>query len=253
MLKKTFCHVDGISANTEKVLWERGIPDWEYFLENCEEIDFLTNSKVESIKTEIFFSQENLVKNNISYFKNKLPSKEHYRLAGHGKIAFVDIETTGLSRWTDKITMIGIYDGKNPRSYIYGQDLEDAYERLKEFDIIVSFNGKQFDLPFIEHKSGNKYDVVHLDLRFMLKEFGFAGGLKKIEAQLGISRDEEIAGVDGFEAVRLWRKYQNGDKSALDKLLKYNYEDIVNLKYLLEYYLEEKKKELFSVENNIFN
>lgn len=244
MLKKTFSHTEGISENTEKILWENGINTWEDFLNNFQNISCLPQSKLEKIKTEILFSHEHLDNNNLNYFKNKLNPKEHYRLTNYGKIAFVDIETTGLSKYTDQITMIGIYDGNTPNIYIQGKNLEQAKEHLKQFDIIVTFNGKTFDMPFIEHKFNEKYDLIHLDLRYMLKELGLAGGLKKIEIELGITRDDEIANVDGFEAVRLWRRYQRGDLNALNKLLKYNTEDIVNLKFLLEYYLKEKEKTL---------
>lgn len=242
MLQKTFCHTQGISIETEKVLWENGIGTWNEFLENFESISCIPQSKLEKIKTEIIFSQEHLENNNLKYFQDKLIPKEHHRLANYGKIAYVDIETTGLSKYTDEITMIGIYDGEIAKSYVSGQDLEEGYEKLKEFDIIVTFNGKTFDMPFIEYKSQIKYDKIHLDLRFMLKELGLAGGLKKIEIALGITRDDEVQGVDGFEAVRLWRKYKKGDEDALRKLLIYNKEDIVNLKFLLEYYLKEKEK-----------
>ena len=244
MLEKTFCHIEGISENTEKILWENGICDWEYFIKNFENISCIPKNKIEKIKSEIFFSKENLKSKNLNYFKKKLNPKQHFRLANYGKIAYVDIETTGLSRWTDKITMIGIYDGIEAKSYIYGIDIEKAYEKLKEFDVIVTFNGKTFDIPFIEQKCSYKYDIIHLDLRFMLKEYGLSGGLKKIENDLGIKRDEEIESIDGFEAVRLWRRYERGDMNALRKLIKYNQEDIINLKYLLEWYLKKKNENI---------
>jgi hypothetical protein len=244
MIKKTFSHTDGISENTEKVIWENGISDWDDFLEKHHEINFLPQSKIDKIKSEIEFSKQNLENNNIRYFKEKLDPKQHWRLSNYGKVGYVDIETTGLSRWSHDITMIGIFDGENAKSYVAGIDLEGAKDHLDEFDIIVTFNGKQFDLPFIEHKFCKKYDCIHLDLRFMLKELGFCGGLKKIEKALGISRPDEIKDVDGFEAVRLWRRYMRGDEEALNTLLEYNREDIVNLKFLLEYYLSEKRKQL---------
>ncbi|MCA9496112.1 MAG: ribonuclease H-like domain-containing protein [Nanoarchaeota archaeon] len=240
MLKKTFCHASGISENSEKILWENEVDSWEKFLDNFENISCLPSSKLEKIRTEILFSIENLKNKNLNYFKAKLNPKDHWRLADSGKICFVDIETTGLSRWTDDITMIGIYDGEVPYIYVKDDNLDEARDKLKEFDIVVTFNGKQFDLPFIEHKFQEKYDVVHLDLRFLLKELGFSGGLKKIEKALGVNRAEEVADIDGFEAVRLWRRYKRGDENALELLLKYNEEDIVNLKYLLDYYLREK-------------
>jgi uncharacterized protein YprB with RNaseH-like and TPR domain len=243
MINKTFCHIEGVSKDTEKILWQNQILDWDTFLEKHSEINFLPQSKIDKIKTELFFSKQNLEENNIKYFKTKLDTNEHWRLHENCKIAFVDIETTGLSRYTDEITMIGIYDGEIAKSYIQGVDLEKAKEHLKQFDIIVTFNGKTFDMPFIEYKFREKYDIIHLDLRWMLKEFGLTGGLKKIEIELGITRPEEIMGVDGFEAVRLWRRYKRGDEKALQTLLKYNYEDIVNLKTILDYYILKKTNE----------
>jgi hypothetical protein len=137
---------------------------------------------------------------------------------------------------------LGIYDGVKSHLYVNGKNLPEAALKMKEFDIIVTFNGKQFDIPFIQHHFNCTYDFVHLDLRYMLKELGLYGGLKSIEAQLGISRDASVVGVDGFEAVRLWHRYQRGCEASLQKLLKYNEEDVVNLQTLLNYYLQTKKK-----------
>ena len=59
------------------------------------------------------------------------------------------------------------------------------------------------------------------------------GGLKGVEKQLGISRESE--GVDGLEAIRLWNRYlYSADLEALETLLRYNLEDVVNLKTLKE-------------------
>lgn len=65
-----------------------------------------------------------------------------------------------------------------------------------------------------------------------------------MENQIGIQRDTDLHGVDGFEAVRLWYAYKRGNQTALEKLLKYNEQDIVNLKILLEFYMK-RKHELF--------
>jgi hypothetical protein len=40
--------------------------------------------------------------------------------------------------------------------------------------------------------------------------------------------------MDGFEAVRLWNEYEKGNEEALDLLLEYNREDIVNLETILQ-------------------
>ncbi|MCA9486329.1 ribonuclease H-like domain-containing protein [Candidatus Woesearchaeota archaeon] len=242
MLDRTFCHVEGISILSENQLWKEGIYSWDDFLEKRHKINCLSETKKQKIAQEIFFSKDYLEKNNLDYFAKRLPPKELWRLYGHGKVAFVDIETTGLSRYTDDITLIGIYDSENAKIFIKGQDLEQAYEELEKYDIFVTFNGKQFDLPFIEHKASKKYEKVHLDLRFLLSEFGLRGGLKKIEKELGLQRDEEVCNVDGYEAVKLWWRYCKGDEEALRLLLKYNREDIVNLKTLLEWYIGKKEE-----------
>ncbi|HEV8051984.1 MAG TPA: ribonuclease H-like domain-containing protein [Parachlamydiaceae bacterium] len=241
MITKTFSHIDGISPKLEKLLLESGIRQWNDFITQKHLFADLPKTKLEKIENSILASQNALEKNDLHYFKNILKSKEHWRLCKLGKIAYVDIETTGLSRWSDDITIIGVYDGINPYTYVNGINLHEAREKLSEFDILVTFNGKQFDMPFIEHYFSCKYDAVHLDLRYMLKEFGLQGGLKNIEIQLGISRGVELAGVDGFEAVRLWYQYKKGHQNALEKLLRYNEQDIINLKFLLDHYLEKKE------------
>jgi len=59
------------------------------------------------------------------------------------------------------------------------------------------------------------------------------GGFKAVEQQLGIPR--QLQGINGWDAVLLWQRYQNyGDRKALVALLKYNEEDVVNLKVLRE-------------------
>ena len=241
MLKKTFCHVKGITRAIEKIIWDNGIESWDDFLAKSQEIKHLPESKRKEIEEELNLSQKALNEGNLQYFKSLLNPKEHWRLANHGKIAFVDIETTGLSKFDDEITLLGIYDGTESNIYVNGKNLADAKEKLKEFDIVVTFNGKQFDIPFIEQYFSHTYNFIHLDLRYMLKELGLQGGLKKIEKELGIIRNAEVAGIDGFEAISLWNEYKKGDQKALEKLVKYNEEDIINLKTLLDHYLSEKQ------------
>ncbi|MBI5346930.1 MAG: ribonuclease H-like domain-containing protein [Chlamydiae bacterium] len=245
MLKKTFCHIKGISENAEKLLWLNGIKTWEDFLAKGDTFSSLPKGKLTKIKDELLHSLKAFKQKDIDYFKTRLKSKEHWRLWEFGKIGFVDIETTGLDKFYDAITVIGIYDGSSSHLFVKDKNLDKAKEKLREFDILVTFNGKQFDLPFIERHFFCKYEAVHLDLRYMFKEIGFQGGLKSIEAQVGIERDSEVKGIDGFEAVNLWHRYRKGNEEALQKLLKYNEHDIVNLKTLLDYYIRKKQELIF--------
>jgi uncharacterized protein YprB with RNaseH-like and TPR domain len=54
------------------------------------------------------------------------------------------------------------------------------------------------------------------------------GGLKQLEERFGIARSTR--GMNGWDALRLWARYENeGDRAALDVLLEYNREDVMNL------------------------
>ena len=78
-------------------------------------------------------------------------------------------------------------------------------------------------------------ELPHFDLRFGCRKAGMTGGLKQVEKSIGIQRSEDIAEVDGFEAVRLWKRWINsGDRSARDRLVNYNIADTVNLRELAD-------------------
>ena len=45
--------------------------------------------------------------------------------------------------------------------------------------------------------------------------------------------------MNGFEAVKLWKHYERGNKEALERLVQYNKEDVINLKPLMEFAYKE--------------
>ena len=51
--------------------------------------------------------------------------------------------------------------------------------------------------------------------------------------------------MDGYMAVLLWQRYQRGDKGALDLLLSYNREDVVNLEVLMDGAFGMERERLF--------
>lgn len=148
-------------------------------------------------------------------------------------VAYLDIETTGLSRWDSEITTIALYDGSTIRYYVQGQNLEDFLHDIKAYSLMVTYNGKTFDIPFIEGYFKTRLTQGHIDLRYVLKSLGYRGGLKSCEKALGLDRGD-LDGVDGYFAVLLWRDYQrNRNVKALETLLAYNIEDVVNLETLM--------------------
>ena len=171
------------------------------------------------------------------YFARGLSPRDHWRAWREFRhaIAFLDIETTGLSIGRDAITVVGVFDGTRKRSFVQGDNLEDLPAAMARAKLLVTFNGARFDVPFLRKAFPRMaLDQIHLDLLHPLRRLGFVGGLKAIESQVGILRSEETTGLGGFDAVRLWHAYDAGDDDALDLLLEYNMEDVVNLEPLAE-------------------
>ena len=91
--------------------------------------------------------------------------------------AFLDIETTGLSPYRDKVTLVGILDSNGYHAFIQGRDLRNIrkpIERygirvqtlrnirkaIKKYDLVVTYNGASFDLPFLERTSRSFEPIV---------------------------------------------------------------------------------------------
>lgn len=152
--------------------------------------------------------------------------------------AYIDIETTGFSRQYHDLTVIGI--GKENNGSVDVIQLFDStlkkevlLQSLDGVTQLYSYNGARFDLPFIQAK----FDIdlkslyKHNDLMFTCWKQGLMGGLKTVEQTLDIERN--LNGIDGFMAVKLYKDYiKNGNQTALETLLEYNKEDVVNLSVL---------------------
>ena len=233
MLNSSFIHIQGIGAITEQRLWETGFRDWDSFSGDIT-IPFPAGRKY-FLEKGIEESRRHLANRNPVYFSKHLPSNQCWRLFPEFResTVYLDIETTGLDRYFNDITTIALYDGQSIKTYVRGQNLEDFIEDIQKYKVIVSYNGKSFDIPFIEHHFNIQLDHAHIDLRYILHSLGFRGGLKGCEKQLGMDRGD-LTDIDGFFAVLLWEEYQrSGDQKALDTLLVYNIQDTINLENLM--------------------
>jgi uncharacterized protein YprB with RNaseH-like and TPR domain len=154
--------------------------------------------------------------------------------------AYLDIETTGLSFQDCQITVVGVHlcRGKDSRFVqLVGDDIsvDSLLEVLAGVEVIYTYNGSRFDLPFIRRRLGVDLAEIfrHYDLMYDCWRNNLRGGFKAVERQLGIPR--RLAEMNGYEAVRLWWRYVNNyDRRALAVLLEYNREDVINLKALRE-------------------
>ena len=233
MLQNTFIHIQGIGAITEQKIWESGLNDWDAF---SDDISIpLSVSRKYLLKSGIDESRQHLYKGNPVYFSKCLPSNQSWRFFPEFRdsTVYLDIETTGLDRHFNDITTIALYDGHEIKTYVQGQNLDDFIEEIYKYKVIVTYNGKSFDIPFIEHYFNIRLDHAQIDLRYVLYSLGFRGGLKGCERQLGMDRGD-LSDIDGFFAVLLWGEYQRtGDQKALDTLLAYNVQDTLNLEKLI--------------------
>jgi uncharacterized protein YprB with RNaseH-like and TPR domain len=233
MLKNSFIHIQGIGKITEQRLWDSGFRDWDSFSGNLP-IPIPAGRKY-FLEKGIEESKRHLANRNPAYFSKLLPSNQCWRLFPEFRksTVYLDIETTGLDRYFNDITTITLYDGESIQTYVQGQNLEDFIEDIQKYKVIVSYNGKSFDVPFLEHYFNIRLDHAHIDLRYVLYSLGFKGGLKGCERQLGMNRGD-LKDIDGFFAVLLWEEYQRtGDQKALDTLLAYNIQDTINLENLM--------------------
>ena len=230
MLTSTFCHIKGLSRRSEEKLWAKGILAWNHF--NCCKPPVFSPNKMQSVRAQIQESKDALRELNAGFFLERLPPADLARIYPHvaGKIAYLDIETTGLDAWSE-ITTIAVYDGAQVRTFVRGQNLDEFPTAVSACSMVVTYNGARFDLPFIRNQFGIVMDMPHLDMMRPLRAHGYKGGLKLCERLLGIRR-QVPEDMDGFEAVRLWHAHRRGDRTALAKLLAYNSQDVLSLELL---------------------
>ena len=161
--------------------------------------------------------------------------------------AYLDIETTGLSPGRCQITVIGIYiAGEKGEEFIQlvGREItaDAVSQSLEGVSGLYTYNGRRFDLPFIHACLGINLEtrLNHCDLMHHCWRNNLYGGLKAVERCLGIDRN--LKEVNGYEAVRLWWRWaDSADTEALQKLLAYNKEDVLNLKVLRDRLLQPDK------------
>ncbi len=232
MLRQTFIHIPGVGPKTEQGFWAAGVDDWDAFSGNGSLK--VTDSRRRQIEAALVDSSHALDRRSPQFFASRLPAGQQWRLFDQfrDETAYLDIETTGLENDCD-ISTIAVYDGSTMSTYVNGQNLDDFIADIRRYSLLVTYNGKCFDVPVIERFFGIQMSHAHIDLRYVLASLGLTGGLKRCEARLEIDRDN-LADVDGIFAVVLWKAYlRNGDRHALETLLAYNLQDAINLEALM--------------------
>ena len=229
MIERSFTFLDGIGEQGEENLHSQGVLTWT---------DFLAQSDVKgmSYKRKAFYdrrlrqAQRALMKKDHEYFLKILPQKHTWRLYNTFKseALYLDIEIDQRG----SIILVGLYDGFDTKILVKGVNLEGSLlqSELDKYKMIITFNGSAFDLPKLK-KRGIKLNALHMDLKHACQKLGLGGGLKEVELQLNLNRPQHLRG----NPIDLWKAFHaSGDREYLDLLIRYNEEDIVNLKPLAE-------------------
>ena len=240
MIEQSFKFLKGFNRELQREMHQKGINTWDDFLkmESVEGIPDDVKKVIDCQLTEMAAALEN---KEYSYFAKSIPPSSHWRLYKRLKeerrLCFMDIETTGLQFFNDEVTVVGVYDGVYHQALIAGIDLstENIRTILSPYEMVVSHYGLKFDIPFLKYKYPDlNFNQLHFDMSFIGRKLHLGRSLKDMEKHFDITRDEDVAALNGYHAVKLWENYQEGNKESLDLLIQHNRNDTGNLEVLAD-------------------
>ena len=174
---------------------------------------------------------------------------------------YLKIETSGLSREIDSIIVVSLVE-KNSEvlKTFYLENLKEEKNLLEEVMPIlqgkefVTYSGKTFDLPFIREKVkfyfNKDLDFNLIDLQEVTKNYNFIFNLEShankslLEKFIGLENLKEQKEYQGIKIKTLFKNYLEGDKTAIEKILAYNFLSLENLSLLDAKIKEELEKNL---------
>lgn len=237
MLQRTFQHIPGVGPWREKDLWARGFKTWDDYPAAGEGIA-ITRKTDDIARERLAQGREALERGDLRRLAELIPPREHWRLYPefHQDAVYFDIETDG--REAQAPTVVSLFDATGLHVFIQGRNMEELPEAMAARRLWVTFNGSTFDVPVLRNYFGaGRFPVpdAHIDLRFVTRRLGLGGGLKEIEGKIGAERPQHMKGVNGYDAVLLWRAYtRRGDVEALRFLVEYNLYDSFQLRTLMD-------------------
>jgi uncharacterized protein YprB with RNaseH-like and TPR domain len=177
------------------------------------------------------------------------PERGLFRRFGHRRMLFLDIETCGLQ--SAPVFLVGLCHVGDRNLVLrqlfardYGEErsvIAEVDRIAREFDFLVTFNGKTFDLPFlrdraIHHRISFESPLPHLDLLWMARR-RWRGHLPNCRLQTlewHVLRRRRAGDVSGAEIPGIYHEYvKNGQPHRLLPIFHHNLLDLVAMAELL--------------------
>jgi uncharacterized protein YprB with RNaseH-like and TPR domain len=173
------------------------------------------------------------------------------------KVCFFDIETTGLSPST-YVFLCGmmflegndfIFELAFARDYEEeGGMLHYVRKKFEEFDSVVSFNGKSFDLPFVKTRMAvNRIDFEenfsHVDLLYFARR-AYSGVLENCKLQtieLHLRSEGRTGDIPGRLIPQAYHDYvRTGEAGLMARVIYHNQMDLLTMAILYNRLWPEK-------------
>lgn len=233
VLDCTFHHIKGIGLKTEAWLWKSTITHKQFLATVPPKLQKYKHAVVDTPKLSV-----------VKFFSG-LEKSEQWRIFNwsNAKIGYLDIETTGWNHCDDNITSAAVHSNRETKVFLACKNfnnMDTLPQYLHQFDIIVTFSGKSFDIPFIKtNMQTSLHEFAHIDVHYLCK-----GGLKKAENTYGLPR-RPYKDMGGVDAILLFQDFENtGNVDALRQLIAYNVDDVIRLPHLLTKIYNERIQKL---------
>lgn len=187
------------------------------------------------------------------------------------KPCVLDIESTGLDRSRNRVILVGLLTETESGVRVTQFLAENHYEEYKVLqatldflkdegiDYLITFNGINFDIPFLNARLENSFMDGHLSMynfdlyRFFRKCTVLPDKLSSLsqtscEAYFGIASDRKDT-ISGRENISLFNEYSLTGNSTVEKIiLTHNREDVYQLYRLMKLAFSEEHADILSAD-----
>jgi uncharacterized protein YprB with RNaseH-like and TPR domain len=161
------------------------------------------------------------------------------------RICFFDIETTNLNAFMGRVLTCGFLDLNAKEPYVFRGDepkyksrsqLDDSKlvkaikEELSTYNMIVGWNSKLFDVPFINARLAKSdqqpvKSQFHLDLMYYSTGAAMRIGSRKLDnvSKFLLPNEEQKTAISWED----WGLAGIGDKKGMDQVVKHNLADLI--------------------------